>query len=57
MLKRFNQRQKLNNAKNSSNGPWDLIRNDMGTHLEKLGETNGWIFKVKKVLQVFENYT
>jgi hypothetical protein len=32
-FKRLDQKQKLKNAKNLNNGPWDLIRINAGTHL------------------------
>lgn len=40
-FRRLGQSQKFSNAKNLGNGPWDMTCNNMGTHLEILGEVVG----------------
>jgi len=40
-FRRFGQSQKFSNAKNPSNGPWDMTCNNVGTNLEMLWEVVG----------------
>jgi hypothetical protein len=56
VIRRRNQNKKLINTKNLNHGPRDAINGHMGTQLMKLNEVIRRIFKVKRILKMFENH-
>ncbi len=55
-LKGLAKSQNFSGAKNASYGLWDVTNGHMGTQLMELNEIISWIFKIKRILKMFENH-